>query len=1393
MKPVKALLKAGENRRIRKMEKIVTIINSLEEDMETLTDAQLRAKTDEFKERILAGDDTVDTLVPESFAVVREAAKRVIGQRPYDVQLLGGLALHNGNIAEMRTGEGKAVTCTTRIPTPNGWTTADEVKVGDQLFDREGHPTQVTGVFPQGKQTVYEIELADGRTVQCNKDHLWSVYENGQTDTTVTLTTGEMLHRGVKNDDGNFRYRLPQNGQVKYPETDHVFSPYIVGAVLGTEGSTHPEKVFLSTADIRNAERTAAFLGAKNFTYNTDERNQHNRSGNDWFSRVMEKKEPSPVSAQSTSATAVLTRDDEHAKNDTRIPAEYKIVSVRQRWELVQGLMDTAGGVVVHADGSGEDYCARFVTVSEHLRDDFMEVVRSLGYSCTWSSGETVTNRYGRQETQYVVNVQVDREYVPFFFSLPWKTEIVHGTDVLGSTRENCSTVAVVTIKELPYEEEQVCFTVANEEKLFLVGDYVVTHNTLVATLPSYANALSGKGVHVVTVNDYLAQRDSEWMGRIHQFLGLTVGCIVSDLPIQERQAAYAADITYGTNNEFGFDYLRDNMSTSLGAIIQRGHNYAIVDEADSILIDEARTPLIISGPSDIPLDWYANFAKLVSKMEKDVDYTVDVKQRQIAVLEPGVDKVEDDLGIDNLYSAENTNLVGHFINAIKAKELFQRDKEYIVTKEKKAVIVDEHTGRTLADRRYNDGIHQAIEAKEHITIQEEYQTLATVTLQNYFRLYDKLAGMTGTATSEAAEFVHTYSLNVIPIPTHRPNQREDEHDVVYQTEAAKFAAVAQDIKQAHEKGQPVLVGTTSVEKSELLSRLLKEEKIPHHVLNAKNNQHEALIVADAGREGAVTVATNMAGRGTDIVLGGNPEHIATRRLEKKEVFPPTPEEVATSPDVVDTYNEVWTVEVGKAKKEVAAEHERIIGYGGLYVIGTERHESRRIDNQLRGRSGRQGDPGKTQFYLSFEDELVKKFNLDMAQNLLARLNLPEDVPLQAKLADKLIETAQTQMEARNFDTRKNVLKYDDVMDVQRKTVYMERNQILHHANMTPHIIRMIRDTLTKTAQKHTSEGYFEDWDLDALVADMKLRYPSTVTAEKIRELNKESLASDRKDDLDADAVADIFIQDATGQYREKTSIYGKSAMQKMERQVLLASLDRRWKEHLHEMDYLKSGIGLRGFAQKDPITEYRQEGYELFHLMLDTVKEETTKYVFYIHPHTGATQFNRDDSTRNGNEAAGTEIFGIKPIDPAKQNKFLEETETDFPLFFNLDEVDKMLGSMNTAADVPAGDVPGFSTNTDESDRREGLVFSGPSETSALEEELPILQNRTEKRVDAQVGERGNPDRPSSAGVQIKYVADDDTVEEKYRGVAKNAKCPCGSGKKFKRCHGAELFTARA
>ncbi|MFC7402033.1 preprotein translocase subunit SecA [Citricoccus sp. GCM10030269] len=757
---------------------------------------------------------------------------------------------------------------------------------------------------------------------------------------------------------------------------------------------------------------------------------------------------------------------------------------------------------------------------------------------------------------------------------------------------------------------------------------------TLVATAPAYLNALTGKGVHIVTVNDYLASYQSELMGRVFRFLGMDTGVVVANQDPETRRAQYAADITYGTNNEFGFDYLRDNMAWSKGELVQRGHHFAIVDEVDSILIDEARTPLIISGPAQGDASrWYTEFAKLVRKLTLDEDYEVDEKKKTVGVLEPGIEKTEDWLGITNLYESANTPLIQYLNNAIKAKELFKKDKDYVVLNGE-VNIVDEHTGRVLAGRRYNEGMHQAIEAKEGVQIKAENQTLATVTLQNYFRLYDKLSGMTGTAETEAGEFMSTYNLGVVVIPPNKPNQRVDQTDLIYKNEVAKFDAVVQDIAERHEVGQPVLVGTTSVEKSEYLSKLLAKNGIRHEVLNAKNHAREAAIVAQAGRKGAVTVATNMAGRGTDIMLGGNAEHDAVAEMQRRGL---DPEEDA------ERYEEVWDEVLAAAQENVKKEHEEVLELGGLYVLGTERHESRRIDNQLRGRSGRQGDPGESRFYLSLTDDLMRLFNPGAASRIMNSASVPDDMALESKMVSGAIQNAQQQVESRNTEQRKNVLKYDDVMNRQRQAIYTDRRQILEGEDLREKVQHFIEDSISTIVDEATGNGHAGEWDLEQLWTDLRHIYPVGLTIEEVME------ESGGPTKLKAQDLKRELVSDAKLAYEDREKAIGADALRELERRVVLSVIGRKWQDHLYEMDYLKEGIGLRSMAQRDPLVEYQREGFIMFQSMMEAIREESVGYLFNLEVQKtpAATSLPGVDDARS---ATMTPTLNVKGLEAPRQ-----------------------------------------------------------------------------------------------------------------------------------------------
>jgi len=854
---------------------------------------------------------------------------------------------------------------------------------------------------------------------------------------------------------------------------------------------------------------------------------------------------------------------------------------------------------------------------------------------------------------------------------------------------------------------------------------------TLVATLPVYLNALSGRGVHVVTVNDYLAKRDSEWMGKLYSFLGLTVGVIVHDLDDQQRREAYAADVTYGTNNEFGFDYLRDNMKFDLKDCVQRGHNFGIVDEVDSILIDEARTPLIISGASEESTDKYARVNRIISKLEKgeeiDVapgepkqytkDFVVDEKHRNITVTDEGWEKVEQLLGIGNVADPENWDLKHHVETAVKAHSLYHRDVEYVV-KDGEVIIVDEFTGRLMPGRRWSDGLHQAVEAKENVKIERENQTLATITFQNYFRMYKKLAGMTGTAETEATEFDKVYRLEVMVIPTNRVLLRLEHPDVVYRTEKEKYFAAADEIQKLHETGQPVLVGTTSIEKSERLSELLKKKGVKHWVLNAKQHEKEAEIVAQAGSKGMVTIATNMAGRGTDILLGGNPEFMAKQECVKKGVAQPLRAAQGKVQAVVDDSKSTvwyyvgneyvvptdqWTEILNRYKQQTDKQHDEVIAAGGLHIFGTERHESRRIDNQLRGRAGRQGDPGSSRFYLSLEDDLMRIFAKEWISNLLQRLGMEEGVPIESRMISRRIEKTQEAVEAQNFEARKHLLEYDDVMNKQREAVYGLRRQLLEGVDQKEIILEdYVAGILSGLMDEFcAAKIHPSDWDIKALKDAIFTRFGVDILAEGIK-----------PETLNRQELGDAIFDRLKARYDAKEKLIGPDAMRYHERMIMLSVLDAQWKDHLRDMDHLKEGIGLRGYGQHDPLVEYKRESFDMFEAMMQRSQEETVRYLYLMQV-----------LERPEGPPAGRPAMAGQP------------------------------------APAPGGDGNGRQ----------------PRAVSTSVDELEEAFQRRKRRELEQARMAGAGDRQP--------------VQQVVRGAAKvgrNDPCPCGSGKKYKKCCGA-------
>ena len=868
---------------------------------------------------------------------------------------------------------------------------------------------------------------------------------------------------------------------------------------------------------------------------------------------------------------------------------------------------------------------------------------------------------------------------------------------------------------------------------------------TLVATLPAYLNALSGEGVHIVTVNDYLAKRDSDWMGKVYRFLGLTVGLVIHGVDPVGKKAAYNADITYGTNNEFGFDYLRDNMAIYKAELMQRGHAFAIVDEVDSILIDEARTPLIISGMGEQSTQLYTladNFAASLKGLVKatvddkeeeaddiDADYVVNEKARAVTLTARGIAKAEKAFNVENLSDPENTTLSHHINQAIRARGLMKRDIDYVV-KDGEVIIVDEFTGRLMYGRRYNDGLHQAIEAKEKVTVARESKTLATITFQNYFRLYRKLSGMTGTALTEEEEFNATYQLDIVEVPTNKPLIRVDHPDEVYKNTTGKYHAIVRQIAACHEKGQPVLAGTTSIEKSEVLSKLLTKQGIKHNVLNAKNHEKEAEIVAQAGKFGAVTVATNMAGRGTDIMLGGNVEFLADAKLKSEGYSPEdTPEE----------YEKRWPGTLNEIKAQVKDEHEEVKELGGLYVLGTERHESRRIDNQLRGRSGRQGDPGESRFYLSLEDDLMRLFNTQLVAQVMAK-GMEEGQPIEAKSVTKGVRTAQKAVESRNYEIRKNVLKYDDVMNKQRTVIYSERQAVLKGEDIHKDILRFISDTVEsyiKGANKGSEKP--KDWDWEGLFKALNTVIPTKVDEDEVRKI-----VGGLKGAKAVEAVRDLIVEDARQQYGEMEETIGETGLRDLERRVVLAVLDRKWREHLYEMDYLKDGIGLRGMGQRDPLVEYQREGYQMYNSMIEAIKEETVQLLFHIDIKQVATTDEAVDEVEETVESADTIAVASGPDENGESVVEAAEGEVE--------EEDEDTDAKQAIAESAAASGAGEST----------LPVAGPAPISHAEGKVPVSKH------------------PKSEELKTPW-ADGRT----FPGTGKNAPCPCGSGRKYKMCHG--------
>ena len=1027
------------NKKLRKTaEKILQNMELLE----NLTDKELKAKTEEFRVRIKNGE-TLEKILPEVYAVVGEAAYRTIGMKPYLVQMMGATALHYGNVVEQHTGEGKAVTLDTKIPTPAGWKTAGEIRVGDLLFGRDGKPTKVTGVYPQGKRKVYEVYLADWRMVKTAADHLWSVCRGKE-----LYNTKEIIERIWR---GETVY-IPTNQPVEYAAAkDLQIPPYEMGITIAQQGDG--------------------------------------------------------------------------------IPLAYKIASISQRWELIRGLFDA--GAYTHGG-------LFFATASSLLAKDISEVLRSLGVRCTVA--KDLANK---------VSVCEGNAH-EFFKEKTTSVKLPPARDRIG----------VRMVIEKDTMEEMVCFTVDNPEHLFLCGDYIVTHNTLVAAMPSYLNALEGKGVHVVTVNDYLAERDAKDIGRIHEFLGLSVGCVLRTTSPVDKKKEYAKDITYVTNTELGFDYLRDNMAKTAEERVQRGYHYCIIDEVDSILIDEARTPLIIAGEEGKSTKLYVACNELAKMLKKGAasevskvdiiageraqesgDYIVDEEHNTVTLTLQGIQACEKYFGIENLSDRNHTEMYHNIIAALRAHNLMKKDKDYVV-RDGEVIIVDAFTGRLQPGRRFTDGLHQAIEAKEGVRIHDENMTFATVTYQNFFNKYEKKCGMTGTACTEKKEFWETYHMHVTRIPTNRPEIRDDLHDRLFLDRKTKFESVIKEVESAYQKGQPVLVGTSTIQDSEILDKMLDAADIPHTVLNAKFPEKEAKIIAEAGKYKAVTIATNMAGRGTDI------------KLDNKA-------------------------------KEV----------GGLFVIGTQRHESRRIDNQLRGRSGRQGDPGKSIFMASLDDEVLRLYGQERMKKVLMATGLGEE-GLENRMVERFIKKAQVVIEDNNFGARKNVLKFDQINNEQRELIYKDRNAILDKADTRDTMLNMIHDVVNMTADKFLSkyvdEDEYEDFSRELEVLVKGIRIPEFSYGTTKKEMAKQCANA------------------AEAQYFEREREWADQDMfREFERQILLRCIDIRWMQHINDLEILRQNISLVGYGQKDPIMIYKMKAFTMFRTMSDMIKKDAVSALF--------------------------------------------------------------------------------------------------------------------------------------------------------------------------------------
>ena len=1142
MKLVEKVFGTHSEREIKRIKPLVDKILNYDSEYSALSEDELKGKTEYLKDKLRNGA-TLESILPEAFATVREAAWRVLGMKPFPVQVEGGVILHQGRIAELATGEGKAVTLSTKLPTPSGWKTAGDVRLGDLLFDVDGNPTTVVGVYPQGKKRVYKITFEDGRYVECSEEHLWEVLECKNNKAYIgeskVINTGEILSQIENN-----TYYIPVCKAVNYdkkaPKGMH---PYSIGCCLN----------------------------------------------------VLDK-----------------------------IPKAYKLSCKSDRLALVQGFMDKYASV-------GDDGVISCTVTSDRLANDICEILYSLGLSCEYHPNEDE------------VKVYVDNETKMLLFT---DTESLEKIADAQDGDKNYNWLKIISIIPEDRIEEQVCFKVSNKRHLFLVGDYIVTHNTLTATMPAYLNALTGKGVFIITVNDYLAERDSTIMGKVYSYLGLRTGLIIHSKTTKERREAYNCDIVYGTNNEIGFDYLKDNMVNSAAGRVQRGFNYCIVDEVDSVLIDDSRTPLIISGMGDKSDDGYVianefvrrlkpihvKEAELGSKFELaldalshaereelygEYDYVVEDKTRSVSLTEKGIRKAEKFYDIENYASMENQDVVYYVERALKAYGVFQKDTDYVV-KNGEVLIVDESTGRIMDGRRYSDGIHQAIEAKEGVNIRKESKTMASITFQNFFRKFNKLAGMTGTALTEEKEFRDVYGLDVVTIPTNKPILRVDLEDAVYMKRKNKLDAIVERIKEVHSTGQPLLVGTVSVERSEELSDLLTKEGIPHNVLNAKFHEQEAYIIAQAGKEGAVTIATNMAGRGTDIMLGGNADYLAVEELRKEnytdEQISDAQSHAKTEDKEVIALREKYNSLVDKFKKEIEPKAEEVKNLGGLYVIGTERHESRRIDNQLKGRSGRQGDPGVSEFFVSLEDNLMKLFASNKIMGMFTSLDIPDDMPISMPMLTRGIENAQQNIESTHAAQRANTLEYDEVISEQRESVYRDRNKILdEEMDYTDTILKMAKEAIPNKVRSICDEVL----GIDNGAGDEGAELTQECILQLIREFEplgyfisipryKKKELSDRDENqqlkVTKATISAMLLKEVEEALNFVAEEVDETSLKRFQKHTLLLSLDRAWQDHMVSLDILKQGIGLQAYGQKKPIEEFKLQSYTMFNDMIDSM-----------------------------------------------------------------------------------------------------------------------------------------------------------------------------------------------